>query len=89
MMVGLCVLYKVAACLYGDLLSTSLRVRHTRAAMAAHHYEFDVVRCKTSQFARCFLHASFFSCWNGRLDAVFESSSLGGFNGAVNRWLLS
>ena len=32
----------------GELPSAFHRVRHTRAAVVAHHYELDVVRCRTS-----------------------------------------
>ena len=35
--------------------SASSRVRHTGAAAAAHSLEFEVSRCRTSKFARCFL----------------------------------
>ena len=40
-------------CLLSELLSTSLRVRHTRAAASSHPLEFKISRCRTSQFARC------------------------------------
>ena len=58
---ALCMLYKVNSnsnhCLFSELPSASVRVRHTQAAAAAHTLEFDVSRCRTSQFARCFLPA--------------------------------
>ena len=56
---ALCMLYKVNSnsnhCLFGELPSASVRVQHTRAAAAAHPLEFKVSRCRTSQFAKCFL----------------------------------
>ena len=41
-------------CLFSELLSTSVRVRQTRAAAAAHPLEFEVSRCRTSHFAKVF-----------------------------------
>lgn len=37
------VYYKLMHSLYGNMPSASHRVRHTRAAVAAHRYEFDVL----------------------------------------------
>lgn len=52
---GLCMLYKVnynsIHCLYGELPSASQGVRRTRAAVAAHRFEVDDLRCRTSKFA--------------------------------------
>ena len=42
-------------CLFTELPSASVRVRHFLAAAAAHPLEFEGSRCRTSQFARCFL----------------------------------
>ena len=75
-----------------ELLCISHRVRHALAAVVAHRNELDALRCKTSQFTICFLPV-YVSAWNGLPDAVFEfgwlnSGLLGGFKGAVNRWLL-
>ena len=44
-------------CLFSEVPSASVRVRHTRAAAAVHPFEFEVARCRTSQFARCVLPA--------------------------------
>ena len=60
------------------------RVRDTPAAIAAHRYALDVLGCKTSKFASCFLPADV-RAWTGLPDAVFESGWLGGFKGAVNK----
>ena len=64
--VGLSMLYKVNSnsihCLFIELPSASTRIRHTRAAVA-HPLEFEVSRCRTSQFARCFLPAQV-RLWN-------------------------
>ena len=40
-------------CLFGELTSASVRVRHTRAA--AYPLEFEVSRCRMSQISTCFL----------------------------------
>ena len=55
----LCMLDKVNSnsnhCLFSELPYASLRDRHTRTGAAAHPLEFEVSRCRTSQFARCYL----------------------------------
>ena len=88
---ALCMLYKVNLnlnpSLFNELPSASVRVRHTRAAAAAHPLEFDVSRCGTSQFARCFLPAQT-RVGNDLPYTVFHTGMLDGCNGAVNRWLL-
>ena len=43
--------------LFSELPSPPTRVRHTRAAASAHPLEFEVSRCRKSQFARSFLPA--------------------------------
>ena len=63
------------------------RVRVTRAAAAAHNFELREVRCRTSQYRRCFVPRSV-ALLNSFPSAVFGSSSLSGFNSAVNSWLL-
>ena len=56
---GFSMVYKVNANsnqpLLSELPSASTRVWHTGPAAAAHPLEFEVSRCRTSQFARCFL----------------------------------
>ena len=88
---ALCILYEANLnsnhCLFSDLPSASVRVRHTLAAAAAPPLEFDVSRCRASQFARCFLPAKI-RVWNDVPYTVFDSATLDGFNVAVNRWLL-
>ena len=60
---GLSMLNKVNSnsnkCLFSELPSASSRVRHThtQAVAAAHPLEFEVSRCRTSQFARSSLSA--------------------------------
>ena len=54
------------------LPSASHRVRYSRAAVAFHRQELDVLRCRTSLFARCLLPA-YDHAFNGLPDAVFES----------------
>ena len=61
----------------------STRVRHTRAAVTVPPLEFDVSKCKTSQFARCFLLAQV-HIWNDLLYTVFATGTLNGFKGVVN-----
>ena len=59
--VGLITLYKVNSnsnhSLFSKLPSAPTRVRHTHGASAAHSLQFEVSRCRTSQFSRCFLPA--------------------------------
>ena len=75
--------------LYNELPSASVRVRQTRAAAAAHPLEFEVSRCRTSLFARCFLPALTPVC-NDLPYTVFDTGTLEGLSkGAVNRWWLS
>ena len=87
----LSMLYKVNSnsnhCLFSELPSASTRIRHTRAAAAAHSLEFEVSRCRTSQFARSFLPAQV-RLWNDLPKTVFDTGTLDGFKGAVNRRLL-
>ena len=58
---ALCMLYKVNSnknhCLLSEFPTASVSVRHTRAASAAQPLELEVSKCRTFQFARCFLPA--------------------------------
>ena len=74
-------------CLFSELPSASVRVCHTRAAAAANPLEFEVSRCWTSQFARCFLPAET-RVWNDLPYTVSDTGTIDGIKGAVNRWLL-
>ena len=71
-----------------SLLSASTRVRHSPAAAAGHPLEFEVSRCRMSQFAWWFLPAKI-RIWYDLLYTVFDTVMLDWFKGAVNRWLLS
>ena len=73
--------------LFSELPSASTRVRPSRAASAAHPLEFDVSRCRMSKFARSFLPAQVRS-WNDLPYTLFDTGTLDGYKGAVNRWLL-
>ena len=88
---GLSMLYKVNSNsnhrLFNKLPSASHRVWHTRAAAAAHPLRFVVLRCRTSKFARYFLLAQVWMS-NDLPYTVFDTETLHGFKGAVNRWLL-
>ena len=78
---ALFMLYKVNSnlnhCLFSELPSASFRVRHTQAAAAAHPLEFEVSRCRTSQFSRCFLPAQT-RVWNYLPYTVFDTGTLDG-----------
>ena len=88
---GLSMLYKVKSnsnhCLFSELQSASTEVRHTRAAAAAHPLDFEVVRCRMFQYASSFLPAQV-PLWNDLSYTVFDTETLDGFKGVVNRWLL-
>ena len=75
-------------CFFSELPSASVRVRHTRAAAAAQPLEFEVSRCRTSQFARCFLPAQT-RVWNDIPFTVVDTGTLDGFKGAVNRCMVA
>ena len=49
--------------------------------------EFEVSRCRTSKFARCFLPAQV-RMHNDFPYTMFDTRTLDGFKGAVNHWLL-
>ena len=74
-------------CLFRGLPSASTTVRHTRAAAAAYPLEFEVSRCRTSKFVRCFVPAQV-QKWNDLPYTVFDTGMVDGFKGAVNSWLL-
>ena len=78
---GLCMLCNVNSnsnkCLFSKLPSVSSRVRYFRSATAAHPLEFEVSRCRTSQFARCFLPAQV-RMWNDLPYFVFDTGTLNG-----------
>ena len=88
---ALCMLYKVNLysnyCLLSELPSASLRVWHTPAVSVANPLEFEVSRCRMSQFARCFLPAQTLTL-NNLHYTVFGTGTFDGFKGAVNCWLL-
>ena len=61
-----------------------LRLSSTiQAAAAAHPLEFEVSRCRASQFARSFLPAQV-RLWNDLPYTVFNTGTLDGFKGSVN-----
>ena len=73
--------------LLSEVPSDSTRVRHTRAAAAVHPLEFEISRCRTSQFARSFMPDQV-RMWNDLPYTLFDTRTLDGFKGTVNRWLL-
>ena len=88
---GLSMLYKVNStsnhCLFSKLPCASTWFRQTRTAAAAHPLEFEVRRCRTSQFARSFLPAQV-RLWDDLPITVFDTGTLNGYKSVVNRWLL-
>ena len=64
-------------CLFSELPSASVRVRHSRDAAAAHPLEFEVSMCRTSKFARCFLPSQT-RVWNDLPYSVFHTRMLDG-----------
>ena len=88
---GLTILYKVNSnsnhCLFSELPTASCWVRHTQAAAAALPLEFEVAKCRTSQFSSCFLPAPV-RMWNDLPYIVFDTGTLDGFKDAVILWLL-
>ena len=74
-------------CLFSELSSASVRVRHTRVVAVAHPLEFEASRCRTSQFARCFLLAQT-RVSNDLPYTVFDNGTIDGFKEPVNGWLL-
>ena len=86
----LSVLYKVKSnsnqCQFRELPSASTRVRHPRAPVTAHPLEFEVLRCRTSQFARSFLTAQV-QMWDDIPYTLFDTGTPDWFKDAVNRWL--
>ena len=87
---ALCMLYKINLnsnhCLFSELPSAS-EFDIPEHAAAVFPLESEVSRCRTSQFARCFLPAQT-RVWNDLPYTVFGTGTLNGFKGAVNRWLL-
>ena len=88
---ALCMLYNVKSymnnCLFIELPSGSVSVRHSRAAAAAHPLEFEESRCTTSQFAKVFPACpdSCVACPDIPCT-VFDTGTLDGFKGTVNCW---
>ena len=74
-------------CLFNERPSASTKVRYTRDAAAVQPLEFEVTRCRTFQFASTFLPSQV-RLWNDLPYTVFDTGTLDGFMGAVNRWLL-
>ena len=75
----LCCTRLIRTLFVNELPSVSTRIRHTRAAAAAHALEFVVSRCRKSQFARCFLRAQV-RIWNDLPCTVFGTGTLDSFN---------
>ena len=89
---GLCMFYKIYHNLSHPLndvvFAPTRRLRHTRAAVLAHDFEVQLLRCRTAQFERCFVN-SMGKLWNSLPGEVFDSGCLDGFKRATNRWLVS
>ena len=65
---------RIIVCSMSFHLHASVRVRHTRAAVSDHPLEFEVSRCRTSQFAGCFLPAQT-RVWNDLPYTVFDTET--------------
>ena len=74
-------------CLFSGVPYASTRVSHIRARAAANALKFEVSRYRSSKFARSFLPAQV-RMWNDLPYIVFDTGTLYGFKGVVNRWLL-
>ena len=74
-------------CLFSELPSSSDRVRYTRPEAAAHPLQFEVSRCRTYKFSRCFLPAQT-RVWNYLRHAVIDTGTLDRFKRVANRRLL-
>ena len=89
---GLNMLYKVNSNsnnrLFSKLPSGSTTVRQISAAVAAHPFEFEVSRCRTSQFTRSFLPA-LVRLWNDLPYTVFDTRTLYLFKGACSQPLVA
>ena len=84
----LCMLCKVNLnlnhCLFSELPSAFVRVRHIRAAAAAHPLEFKYrpLERPNLQYVSCQVQTR---VWNDLPYTVFDTGKLDGFKGAVNR----
>ena len=61
--------------------------RLTRGSRAMNGAAFSVVRCRTTQFSRCFVPDTC-RVWNSLPDDIVHSSDIGAFKSRVNRFLL-
>lgn len=71
--------------MFRKLSSATTKFWHTRAAVAAHSLEIKVSRCRTYQFASCFLLAQV--SMRNDLRVWYDTGTLNEFKGTVN-WLL-
>ena len=87
---GLSMPYKVNSnfnhCLFTELPSASARVRQPELRLQLMHWSLKYQGVRTSQFARSFLPAQV-RLWNDLHYTVFDTGTLDGLKGAVNRWL--
>ena len=67
-------------------LPLPLQSSQTWAAVAAHWLEFEVSRCRTSQFSKCFPPTKFVCGMT--FPTVFNTGTMNGFKRAINCWLL-
>ena len=84
---GVCMLYKIFSnpshLLGGELPEPQVARRLTRASISAHEFTLSEMRCRTSQFMRCFI-PSCVRLWNGLPSEVFGPGTLDGFKRAVH-----
>ena len=80
----MCMLYKINSNwnnLFSQFPSATVRDQHTGAATAAHPLEFEITRCRLSQFAGCFLPSQT-RVWNNLLSIVFVTVTFDGYKGS-------
>ena len=88
---SLSLLYKIngntAHSLHSSLPLPFCAVRETRATTLLHMWAFELSRCRTFQFARCFIPNTV-KLWNSLPASIFAADSLNCFKSRVNRFLL-
>ena len=67
--------------------NNNFKNRSVRAVAVTYSFKFEMIRCRTFQFARRLLPAHLW-VWNGDIFSVFESGTLNGSKGTVNCLLL-
>lgn len=89
---SVCMLYKIQSnphhSLYNSLPDRFVARRNTRQALARHPLCFQSIRCRTSQFQRCFL-PSVVHLWNSFDEETCAANSIDAFKKKANKILSS